>query len=109
MGDGVGAAVVTKNASSAVISASAPLVGRSMSRSCALRAFEGASIGPVVTGAKVPAGPATSSESSVASWLPPPSVEAYHAIRTHATSTPGPGRSLAPASYHCPGVTRTVW
>jgi hypothetical protein len=48
-------------------------------------------------------------ESSVESWAPEASAEAYHAIRIHAALTFASGESVAPAVYQPPGVTVTGW
>src|SRR5204863_6874589 len=78
-----------------------------MMRTRALCASSGACTAPGST-------PATTSrvdtrfESTVASCEPSPSLDAYHAIRSHAAAASPEGRTSAPDAYHAPGVTVTV-
>ena len=109
VGVAVGGALASKRTSSTTSIAKLAPRGRSIARTFALCASSGIKSGPVVTAVKDGAGPATTTESRVASCDPLPSSEAYQATRIHADSASESGRSRALASYHCPGVTRTVW
>ena len=108
VGVAVGGALASKRTSSTTSMAKSAPRGRSIARTFALCASAGVSSGPVVTAVNDGAGPATTAESWIANCAPLPSPEAYQATRIHAASASESGRSRALASYHCPGVTRTV-
>ena len=108
VGVAVGGALASKRTSSTTSMAKSEPRGCSIARTFALCVSTGVSSGPVVTAVNDRAGSATTAESWVASCAPLPSPEAYQATRIHAASAFESGRSRALASYHCPGLTRTV-
>ena len=77
VGVAVGGALASKRTSSTTSIAKLAPRGRSIARTFALCASSGIKSGPVVTAVKDGAGPATTTESRVASCDPLPSSEAY--------------------------------
>jgi len=106
-GVATGALVAVKVMSSATTAAALAEAGRSITRTRALRAVLGACEATRVA-VPVTSRVVTRLESATASCEPLPSVDAYHATRSHAALASPLGRRLARAAYHAPGSTVTV-